>query len=181
MSSPLPAAPLVRIHYRRLPDRVQVYEQRLVHDGPDVKVTLKEGFELARPMTIADRVAAEDGSAIVWFTFPGLWHDVGRFHRADGTFTGLYANVLTPVEMSGPHEWTTTDLCLDVWLDDRGARVLDEDELAEALARDWIDAPTAACARREAQRILWEIEKGLWPPPPVHEWTLERARRALPG
>lgn len=181
MSPPPAAAPLVRIRYRRLPDRVQVYEQRLVHDGPDVKVTLKEGFELRRPLTVAGRVAAEDGSSIVWFTFPGLWHDVGRFHRADGTFTGLYANVLTPVEMSGPHEWATTDLFLDVWLDDRGARVLDEDELDEALARAWIDAPTAACARREAQRIVREIESGLWPPASVHEWTLERARRALAG
>jgi predicted RNA-binding protein associated with RNAse of E/G family len=171
----------VRIHYRRPPDRLQVYEQALVHDGPDVKVTLKEAFELPRPMIVADRVVAEPGAAIVWFTFPGLWHDIGRFHLADGTFTGLYANVLTPVELRGPHDWSTTDLFLDVWLDERGPCVLDEDELDEAVRRAWIDDATGACARREAQRILWEIEKGLWPPAAVHEWTLERARRAAAG
>lgn len=169
----------MRIHYLRPPDRLEIFEQPLVHDGPDGKVTLKPAVELAAPMRVDGRVVSENGSAIVWFTFPGLWHDIGRFHRADGTFTGLYANVLTPVEMRRDGDWHTTDLFLDVWLDDRGARVLDEDELEDALARGWLDRDTAERARREAEAIVRAARTGSWPPALVSEWTLERARRAI--
>ena len=60
-------------------------------------------------------VALERGSDAVWFTFPGLWHDIGRFHRSDGTFTGIYANILTPPLIQPDGVWHTTDLFLDLW------------------------------------------------------------------
>ena len=169
------APPLVHLHYRRPPDDVRLHLQPLVHDAPDVKVTLMPAVELKRPMTVDGRVVSQSGSAIVWFTFPGLWHDIGRFHLADGTFTGLYANTLTPVEIAG-HVWNATDLFLDVWLDERGPVVLDEDELEEALANGGVDEPTAARARAEVRHIVGAAAAGAWPPPVVHEWTLERAR-----
>lgn len=179
------SVPLVRIHYRRPPDRLEVFEQRLVHDAPDVKVTLAPAVARTRPIRIRDRVVLEDRSPVVWFTFPGLWHDVGRFHTADGGFTGLYANVVTPVAIEAPadgdHRWDTTDLFLDLWVDERGALVLDEDELEEALARGWMDEATAARARAEIGRLRTDAESGAWPPPVVREWTLERARAALRG
>jgi predicted RNA-binding protein associated with RNAse of E/G family len=116
---------------------------------------------------------------VVWFTFPGEWHDIGRFHRADGTFTGFYANILTPVEMEGDR-WSTTDLCLDVWLGaDGGATLLDAEEFSEARESGWLDGETAARAEREAERLLTRALQERWPPPLVREWTLERARAAL--
>ena len=175
------SAPLVELHYRRPPDRLHVHLQPLVHDAPDVKVTLMPAVELRQPMTVNGRVVSENGSAIVWFSFPGRWHDIGRFHLADGTFTGLYANTLTPVDFRPGHVWDATDLFLDVWLDERGAVVLDEDELDEALAEGWLDERTAARARREVDDILLRVAEGRWPPAVVAEWTLERARRAYDG
>jgi predicted RNA-binding protein associated with RNAse of E/G family len=172
------SAPLVHLHYRRPPDRLQVHVQPLVHDAPDVKVTLMPAVHLRRPMTVGGRVVSEDGSAIVWFSFPGLWHDIGRFHLADGTFTGLYANTLTPVEIRAGHVWEATDLFLDVWLDERGPVVLDEDELEEALAKGWLDEATAARARSEVDAILRAAAEARWPPPVVAQWTLERALEA---
>ena len=169
--------PLVRIHYHRPPDRIEIHEQLLVHDDPDAKVTLVPAAARKRPILIDGRVVLEDGSAIVWFTFPGAWHDIGRFHTADGAFTGFYANVLTPVDLRADHVWDTTDLFLDIWLDARGPRVLDEEEFDEALARGWVDAPTGARARREVDAIRREAEAGLWPPAVVREWTLARAQR----
>jgi uncharacterized protein len=169
------SVPVVELHYRRPPDRLQVHLQPLLHDAPDVKVTLMPEVALKRPMVVAERVVSESGAAIVWFSFPGLWHDIGRFHLADGTFTGLYANVLTPVEMRAGHVWDSTDLFLDVWLDDRGLVVLDEEELEEAVAAGWIDAPTVARARREVADIRTAHAEGRWPPAIVAEWTLERA------
>ncbi|MDB4950423.1 MAG: hypothetical protein JWM27_3072 [Gemmatimonadetes bacterium] len=174
-----PGGRTVEIRYRRLPDREQRFRQAVLEDAGDRVVTFLPSAEVSRPVTVDGLVVLEPGSPVVWTTYRGLWHDVGRFHRADGTFTGTYANVLTPVEMHGA-VWATTDLCLDVWLGADGAvRVLDEDELAEALRRGWTDESTAARARAEAERLVDAARQGAWPPPHVAEWTLERARAAL--
>lgn len=171
--------PLIRINYRRPPNRVQVFEQTLVLDREDVKVTLAEHMPYQPPMRIEGSVVLELGSDVVWFTFPGAWHDVGRFHRADGTFTGFYANILTPPTFDGG-VWDTTDLFLDVWMGPDGkALLLDEEELDEALGREWVDHATAASARQEARRLVEGAAQGTWPPPVVAEWTLERCRSAL--
>jgi len=167
--------PLVRIHYRRPPNREQIFRQRLVLDLDDVKVTFAEGVDLGPPMRIDGRIALEPGSDVVWFTFPGAWHDIGRFHRADGMFTGCYANVITPPVIGDDGRWDTTDLFLDVWLTPGGEPLLlDEDEFDHAVGREWIDAATAERARTEASRIMEDARAGLWPPPIVEEWTRER-------
>lgn len=168
-------APRVAIHYRRPPDDVRVYHQRIVLARDDVVVTLSQPLDLEGPMRVDGRVALERGSLAVWFTFPGAWHDIGRFHRADGTFTGIYANVVTPVRMSGS-TWRTTDLFLDVWWPAGGrATLLDEDELVEAIRRGHVDESTAARAREEAERLLGLADEGGWPPAVVDDWTLTRS------
>ena len=171
----------VLIHYRRLPDHERVFDQKVVLERNDVIVTLSQPLELPEPMTVDGRVMLEDGSLALWFTFPGAWHDIGLFHRADGSFTGLYANVLTPPEIEG-NVWRTTDLFLDVWwpVGDE-AQLLDEDELDEALAEGHIDHGTATKARAEAAHLLELARDGRWPPPVVEEWTLERALRQVQG
>lgn len=165
----------VSIHYRRLPNRLRVYDQRVVADRDHVVVTLSEPLELDEPMTFNDEIMLERGSLAVWFTFPDSWHDIGRFHAADGTFTGLYANVITPPVM-GESIWHTTDLFLDVWWPRHGEpHLLDEDELARALERGQIEQSLASRARLEAERLLELAEAGAWPPPIVERWTLERS------
>jgi predicted RNA-binding protein associated with RNAse of E/G family len=165
----------VRIHYRRLPDHDRIYDQRIVLERDDVIVTLSQPLELAEPMTTDGRVMLENGSLALWFTFPGEWHDIGLFHLADGTFTGLYANILTPPEIAG-RVWHTTDLFLDVWWPAGGQpELLDEDELDQALESGVVDAGTAERARQEADRLLGLARSGGWPPPVVHEWTLAQA------
>lgn len=175
-------APLVRIRYRRPPDREDVFRQHLLLDRDDVKVTLAVGVELPRPVRAEDSVILEPGSDAVWFTFPGRWHDVGRFHRADGRFTGLYANVLTPPRIRPDHVWETTDLFLDVWIaPGQEPRVLDREQFERAREAGWIDADTAGRARDEVESLIDGWERGAWPPPEVERWTLERARKALAG
>jgi predicted RNA-binding protein associated with RNAse of E/G family len=171
----------VRIVYRRPPDRVEVFEQARVHDAGDYVVTYLARTPLGKPVEVDGRVVLEPGAPVVWFTYPGAWHDVGRFHRADGTFTGCYANVLTPVEMDGPH-WETTDLFLDVWRGvDGTVRVLDRDELAAALSDGAVSPALAARAEAEADALEAGARAGTWPPRHVAEWTLERVREALGG
>jgi len=164
----------VRIHYQRLPDNERIFDQRVVLERDDVVVTVSDPGAIRAPVLIEGRPVLEPGSRAVWFTFPGRWHDIGRFHLADGTFTGIYANILTPPLIEGT-TWHTTDLFLDVWLPPAGpVTLLDEDELAEALALGHIDEVTARRAHEEAARLLDLAAAGRWPPPIVNEWTLER-------
>jgi predicted RNA-binding protein associated with RNAse of E/G family len=170
---------MIEIHYRRPPDREQVFRQIVVAETDAYVVTLLESAELARPVTAGGRTVLEPGAPVVWITYRGQWHDVGRFHLADGTFTGVYANVLTPVEMDG-ERWETTDLFLDLWSGADGTLVvLDEDELREAEREGWVGPETASRAREEAAALLEAARRGGWPGPEVHAWTLERAREAV--
>ncbi len=171
----------VAIHYRRLPDRLRIYDQRVVLAREDVVITLSNPLELDEPLTYEGDVMLEKDSLAVWFTFPGAWHDIGRFHRADGAYTGLYANVITPPVMEGS-VWDTTDLFLDLWWPRGGSpTVLDEDELAEARTAGLIDEPLAERSEEEAARLLAAARAGRWPPPVVGEWTLEQALAAVGG
>lgn len=173
------SAPIASIHYRRLPDREQLFEQEVVEHAGDYIVTFAPEVKLPRPVLAGGRTILESGSPIVWFTYPGRWHDLGRFHLRDGTFTGYYANILTPVEVDGLN-WRTTDLCLDVWIGADGrVEILDEDEFEEARERGWMDEPTALRARAEADELADAARLGLWPPPHAHEWELDRARQRL--
>lgn len=173
-------APLVRIHYLRLPDREEVFVQHLVEDRPGVKITLATRLTFDPSLRIGGRIALETGSSAVWFTFPGMWHDIGLFHRADGTFTGTYANILTPPEIHPDGTWHTTDLFLDLWIDLDGAlSVLDRDQFEDAVSEGWIDEPTRTAALAEVDRLTEAFEAGRWPPAVVGEWTLARARSCL--
>ncbi len=165
----------VRIHYQRLPDREQIFDQRVVFRGDDVIVTLAESTQLDRALLVNDEPILEGGASVVWFTFPALWHDIGSFHLADGAFTGYYANILTPPRIDGS-TWWTTDLFLDVWLPYQGeVQLLDEDEFESALQDGVLDAAIGRRAREEADRILSLADEGRWPPAIVQEWPLSRA------
>ena len=47
----------VRIHYRRPPDREEVFHQRVVLERQEVIVTLAEAIDIDIPMIIEGRVA----------------------------------------------------------------------------------------------------------------------------
>src|SRR5690606_1976306 len=92
----------VEIHYTRPPGRTTVFRQHVVQRTSGCVVTLLEHTDIAKPIMVRGVTVLEPGAPVVWFTFPGLWHDVGRFHTAAGRFTGFYANVLTPVRFIAP-------------------------------------------------------------------------------
>lgn len=166
----------VDIHYRRPGRPEEVYRQRVLESGAAGIVTYQADTPIRSPLSVDGTTILEPGAPAIWFTFPGLWHDIGLFHRADGTFTGLYANVLTPVEFDGPRSWTTTDLCLDVWVAPGGdAVVLDEADLDRTVSASLIDGALAARARAEVEDLCRAHRAGTWPPPIVGEWPLERA------
>ena len=170
----------VRLHYHRPPDRTDLFIQELLYEDNDVVVTYLASTPMKRPLIVGEEVALEVGAPAIWFTFPGLMHDIGRFHTADGTFTGLYSNIIEPVTFHSRLEWSATDLFLDVWVGRDGEpRVLDRDELDQALASGWITHETNAAALAEAHRLLDCYHAGTWPPAIVNEWPLPRVRKTL--
>jgi predicted RNA-binding protein associated with RNAse of E/G family len=170
---------LVTIRYRRLPDRERIFQQLLVRESREVTVTLLAAAPIDQPVVAGGVEVLEPGAPVVWFTYPGLWYDIGRFHLRDGTFTGLYANILTPVNMTG-NQWDTTDLLLDVWKGGNGAvELLDEDEFEAAIRAGWMDGETAWRARSTAAALIRAARAGEWPPPHVHHWDLVQARSTL--
>ncbi len=174
-------APEIEIHYRRPPDRLRTFRQRLAIDHPDYKVTLLESYPGATPVRVHGTPVLEPGAPVVWTVFPDRWYDVGRFHLANGAFTGFYGNLILPPDLEGG-TWEITDLFLDVWLDrDGGVSVLDRDEFDEAVDRGWIDRRTARRARDELDRVVAEAASGRWPPGPAREYDLERVRELLGG
>ncbi len=172
--------PLVHIHYLRPPDRERIYTQYLIYEEEDVRVTYAHDLSFESPIRIAGAIVLETGSEVIWFTFPGAWHDIGIFHRADGSFTGTYANILTPCVFEEGGVWRTTDLFLDLWIDPTGDLLtLDEDELQEAEENGWVDPDTARRAREEVSTLSAQAAAGLWPPEVVGKWTLARARELV--
>ena len=167
----------VDIHYRRLGRPAETYRQLVLESGPAGIVTFQSHTPIETPVRVDGATILEPGSPVIWFTFADAWHDIGLFHRADGTFTGVYANILTPVEFIGEGAWATTDLCLDVWVPSGGqARLLDEAELDEAEAAALVGRELAGRARGEAAALLGGHRAGRWPPRLVGDWSPERAR-----
>jgi predicted RNA-binding protein associated with RNAse of E/G family len=174
-----PAPDWVTIFYRRPPDREQTFRQRVVARTAEYVVTLLDSAPISRPAIVEGRTVLEPGSSVVWFTYPDRWYDIGRFHLRDGTFTGIYANILTPVRMLGDR-WETTDLFLDVWKGTDGhIALLDEAEFADAVEGGWLDAATAVAAREHAETLVLAARQGVWPPEHVERWTLEAAKSGM--
>jgi len=153
----------IRFEYQRPGKGASVYLERLVVDRPDAQVLLLEPYD-GDDLELDGQVALQHGAPIVWFVFPELWFTIGRFHRVDGTFTGWYGNLCTPVRMDENH-WASTDLFLDLWMPVKGPALwLDEDEFAEAEASKVIDRWTAQKVRHERARIDGLLAAGQWPP-----------------
>ncbi len=173
--------PSVRVHYHR-PDRgTTVFDERLVLDRPDVKVTLLADYRGEDAYADGRRILSA-GAPVLWFVFPGLCRDVGRFHLSDGTFTGWYTNLRAPIRMDGA-DWYCTDLYLDHWLPAtaEAGTWLDEDELAAARRAGLLEEPLLHLVDRERAAVDDALARGVWPPPIARGLDLAAERLQLSG
>ncbi len=166
---------LIELEYRRPGKQTTIYQEWLVLDRPDVKVLLLEPYE-GKTVSVDGAVIQAAGAPIVWFVFPERWHDIGRFHRLDASFTGWYTNLCRPPDVLGDR-WIGHDLFLDLWQPVDGVpRWLDEDELEAAVAEGLIDAPTERRLGNERALIDLQLRDGAWPPPIAKHISLAHAR-----
>jgi len=140
-----------------------VFDQWLVIDRPDVKVLLQDRYT-GHPIVVGNRTILDHQAPALWFVFPDAWFDIGRFHLRDGTFTGWYTNICTPVSIRGDR-WFSTDLFLDCWIWKTGEyEWLDEDEFSTAVHDGALDRSTSERVVRERQRIQHKYVLQDWPP-----------------
>jgi predicted RNA-binding protein associated with RNAse of E/G family len=169
----------LRIHYHR-PDRgTTVFEEQLLLDTPDVKVTLLEAYDGA-DASADGRLILSAGAPVLWFVYPSLCRDVGRFHLADGTFTGWYTNLRAPMRTEGD-DWYCTDLFLDHWLPADGGpgTWLDDDELTAATRAGLMSPAHLEVVAAERAAVDHALANGTWPPALAREIDLRDARRRL--
>ena len=165
------------IHYFRPPARRDTYQQQILYRDADVIVSLNTAA-VTKEAHIDGVLALEPGSPIIWFTFRDEKFDVGRFHLRDGTFTGLYSDIIEPVRFRNELEVDITDLYVDVWIAADGSpSVQDVDELEHATSNGWITPAAASDALAEAHRLVRLYEDNAWPPRIVNEWPLSRVRK----
>lgn len=167
----------IRYHYVRPGRGETVFHETLVLARTDLKVTLLEPYEGA-PVRAGTSTILEAGAPIVWFVFPGAWHDVGRFHLADGTFTGWYTNLSTPVAVEGDR-WRSTDLFLDLWqpADGSGHRWLDTEEFERAVASGVVGPDLARRTLEERDAVNAQLALNQWPPAVTREIDLATAKQ----
>lgn len=168
-------ATLITYEYRRPGKPTTEFAEWLVLDRPDAKVLLLE--EYTGPEVRVDGVPIlASGAPIVWYVFPEKWHDIGRFHLADGAHTGWYTNLCLPVQI-GSERWVGNDLFLDLWQPAQGEpQWLDEDELDQAVRSRLIDPATRRRIQNERTMIDLQVKQGAWPPPVARDVDLAQAR-----
>lgn len=164
---------------------MQRFEQELLHDGADCRVTLLPVSAELAPLEIGD-VSLGVGGAILWFLFPGRAWEVAAAYDSEGELAGYYTNFIRPPRIE-PERWHLTDLFLDVWQPaGGGARLLDTDDLEAAVAAGTIEAAEARSVEDEAAAVMRAAKAGRWPPRIVKEYPLAdvpalRLRRDQPG
>lgn len=161
----------MEIVYLRPPDDVRSYDQELLHEEGDLRITLLEREPDAEPWRIGDGVTVEGGASLVWFTFPGRRYEIAAFYDGDDRLLGHYTNFVEPPEIEDDR-WRITDLFLDLWIPAGGSpTLLDRDEFHEAREQGWIEESEARKIERLADLFLDRARSGDWPPEPVRRWT----------
>lgn len=151
----------------RLPDRRYTFTGKLLH-ADESMIVVDAQVTPSRPLVIEGREVIGNDYRAVWFLFKGEPWDIGRFYRPDGELTGYYADALQPVQWQDDDPSTLeplVDLFLDLWVGvDGSVRVLDEDELQEAIENGAIDEARAARARQVISELLTAARAGTFPP-----------------
>ncbi len=168
----------IAFHYHRPGKDSATFEHQLAIDRADMKVLLAEPYR-GETILLHDRPILEHDAPAVWFVFPAAWYDIGRFHLADGTCTGWYTNLCTPIAINGS-EWSSSDLFLDLWTPlEGGMEWLDENEYRDAQQADLISLDQARAVEELRSHIETNIARGSWPPVDVREVDLAAVRSIL--
>ena len=162
----------ITLTYKRLPDRVNYFEQKLLYKDQEVIVTTQR-VTPSEPIVINGETVLGDNFNVIWFVFPGCWYDIGKIYNLKNKWTGYYCDIILPMERTSD-EFVIVDLILDLWVTPDGSyEIQDEDEFENALENGIIDTDLANKARNALNNLIDEVETGSFPPEFVKNFRTE--------
>jgi GrpB-like predicted nucleotidyltransferase (UPF0157 family)/protein associated with RNAse G/E len=156
--------PLLHLRYKRLPNRIQEMYDDLVYKSEKV---IAGRSRITSPHSVAfdGRLVMAAGFSMVYFELMGKWFNVIKIWDLNGRHTGYYCDVSMPPRSLKDGSVEVTDLFLDLWVSpDLRYRVLDEDELEEALEKRWISKQMHRKAKDALNGLIAAVEQKRFPP-----------------
>lgn len=153
----------ITLTYKRLPDRVNYFQQQLLYEDENVIVTSQK-IKPSAPIVLNGETVLGDNFTAIWFVFTGLWYDIGKIYNLNNEWTGYYCDIMKPVKRS-PDQFEIVDLFLDLWVSPDGSyEIQDEDEFENALEEGTISTQLAEKARNALDNLIGEVVSGKFPP-----------------
>jgi predicted RNA-binding protein associated with RNAse of E/G family len=161
----------MRFHtrYVRLPDNVLDLYDDLVFRSERVIVG-RSRISSANSVVFDGKVVLASGYQIVYFDMMREWFSVGKIRDLDGQHTGYYCDIITSPRLLEGGVVEITDLFLDLWVaPDLRYKVLDEEELEDALKKGWVTKQLHETAKKELKKLIALVEERKFPPPLVRQ------------
>ena len=154
----------LHLRYIRLPSQVLDFYDDLVYRSERVIVGSSK-ITSAHSVVFDGEVVLASGFGIVYFDFVGKWFSVGKIRNMQGKHTGYYCDIVTPPRLLKDGRIEITDLFLDLWVSsDLRFKVLDEEELENALYKGWITKHLYDNAKRELKKLIDVVKQRKFPP-----------------
>jgi predicted RNA-binding protein associated with RNAse of E/G family len=160
----------ITVRVKRLPDEVEEWEHDLLLNRPDMIVSEFIFSGLPKPTLLEGRTVTENGYRGILFEFVNDWYEIMKIWDHDGGLVGYYCNInAPPVMFDGGYE--ITDLFLDLWVyPDLEYIVLDEEELVDAVEKDWINPGLEDKAQEVLAGLIDMVKRAEFPPKIVDEF-----------
>lgn len=162
-SAPEPV-PRIHLRYLRLPDQVTDIYDELLYRSEKVIVGRSQ-ITSAHSITFDGELVLAPGFQIVYFELMESWFTVGKIRSLEGRHTGYYCDIVTPPRLLDDGGVELTDLFLDLWVSlNLRYKVLDEDELENALAKGWVRKQLYDKAKEQLGELIETVERRSFPP-----------------
>lgn len=164
----------ITLTYKRLPDRINYFEQTLLYKDDDIIITTQKIYP-SSPIIYDGREVLADNFTAIWFVFTGVWYDIGKIYNLDSEWTGYYCDIILPVTRS-KSKFEIVDLFLDLWISpDGGYAIQDQDEFEEAVKIGVISDEVANKARNTMDYLIEETTKNRFPPKIVKDYVIKQS------
>jgi GrpB-like predicted nucleotidyltransferase (UPF0157 family)/predicted RNA-binding protein associated with RNAse of E/G family len=163
------ASPRLHLRYIRLPNQVLEMYDDLVYQSRKVIVGRSQ-ITSTHSVVFYGKTVLQAGFPITYFELPGKWFSIVKVRDLNGEHTGYYCDITTPPKRCDDGTVEVTDLFLDLWVSPNlKRRVLDEEELEEALEKGWISRQLYQRAKKELKKLVALVEQKEFPPRSVRQ------------
>jgi GrpB-like predicted nucleotidyltransferase (UPF0157 family)/predicted RNA-binding protein associated with RNAse of E/G family len=158
------AKPRLHLRYLRLPSQTLEMYDDLIYKSKRIIIG-KSQITSAHSIQFDDKLVLIAGFPIVYFELIGKWFNVVKIRDLRGKHTGYYCDISTPPRLLEDGSVEVTDLFLDIWVSpDLRYKVLDQDELEEAIEKKWISKDLYVRAKKELKKLIERVEQKEFPP-----------------